>query len=649
MKKSKVIFSFVLLFMLVMFVSFASAEWWGDLFGKITGRVTGNESNESSGSCSDLCPSGALDCVGNGYRTCGDHDSDGCTEWGTEIVQCGSDATCAPLDGGCKSTTTVPCSDSDGGEVYGTKGTVSGTNSSGSYSEVDTCAGDKLSEWYCSDDLTSAWGGGYTVDCSTISGYDTCSAGACIQNSTSSSCSDSDSGKDYLTKGTVSGTNDTGSFSETDYCSAGGGSLIERYCYSQEEHSYAYVTCSVQYGSDYYCSDGACVTNSTDPCSDSDGGKDDFKTKGSASLTNSSGAYSKTDYCSGDWVVDQYCGNDYSIWTTSVRCSVEYGSDYFCSDGACVTNSTSSSSNDASSTTTTSPPTSVSTSSSTSGGTSFGGSTGTFDVTESIEELIEEGEKVIKEIRNFVDENGNEIDIESKVRVRNDGSSVREEERKFRDKRGNEVEIKVKTEITAEGLVITDEDRKFIKDGKEVKIKIKIESKNGNVKIKREIKVGDNSIDSKLELLQEFESGEIKLKANLSNGNSQDIKIMPDRASEIALEQLRIKGLVIELKEVGKGGDLSAVYVASGNETGRFLGLFKVKLKLEAQIDSESGEVIDVDRPWWAFLVRGDEHPESGIEVTISDEENDSIAVSNETGVTDYDNEGNQTGINNSV
>src|SRR3989344_6813496 len=78
---------------------------------------------------------------------------------------------------------------------------------------------------------------------------------------------------------------------------------------------------------------------------------------------------------------------------------------------------------------------------------------------------------------------------------------------------------------------------------------------------------------------------------------------MPDEASEIALEKLKSKGFIIELKEVGEGDELRAVYIAKEDKEGRLLGLFKIKLKSEAQIDSETGEVISLEKQWWKFLV----------------------------------------------
>jgi len=132
---------------------------------------------------------------------------------------------------------------------------------------------------------------------------------------------------------------------------------------------------------------------------------------------------------------------------------------------------------------------------------------------------------------------------------------------------------------------------------------------------------------------------------NLSNGRKAEIKIMPETASEKAIERLGELGFTIELKEVGKGdavdncnglaeeecknnfectpvyekcpalGDctqtmpfvecthhnIRLVYELSGNKEGKFLGIFKIMAKVKAQVDAETGEV-KVIKPWWSFL-----------------------------------------------
>ena len=91
---------------------------------------------------------------------------------------------------------------------------------------------------------------------------------------------------------------------------------------------------------------------------------------------------------------------------------------------------------------------------------------------------------------------------------------------------------------------------------------------------------------------------------NLSNGRNAEIKILPETASERAVERLGNLGFNITLKEVGKGDKAKVVYELTGNKEGKFLGIFKIMAKVQAQVDAETGEV-KIIKPWWAFLAKG--------------------------------------------
>lgn len=92
---------------------------------------------------------------------------------------------------------------------------------------------------------------------------------------------------------------------------------------------------------------------------------------------------------------------------------------------------------------------------------------------------------------------------------------------------------------------------------------------------------------------------------NLSDGRRTEIKIMPETASERAIERLGELGFNVSLKEVGKGNESRAVYEVVGEKQGKMLGLFKVRGKVSAEVDAETGEVIKTHKPWWAFLASG--------------------------------------------
>ena len=159
------------------------------------------------------------------------------------------------------------------------------------------------------------------------------------------------------------------------------------------------------------------------------------------------------------------------------------------------------------------------------------------------------------------------------------------------------VETRVSGEKTRETTTITLMDQN--QNRYQVTMRTETKEKDGEEQIK--IKVRDVEIDSDVELEAE---GDL-LKAKLSNGNKQDVKIMPDTASDTAIETLQMKGLNVELKEVGEGNDLSVVYEAEGNKTVKFLGLFKVRAQVRAMISAENGEILRLEQPWWYAFAFG--------------------------------------------
>ena len=103
---------------------------------------------------------------------------------------------------------------------------------------------------------------------------------------------------------------------------------------------------------------------------------------------------------------------------------------------------------------------------------------------------------------------------------------------------------------------------------------------------------------------------ESKLTMQTSNGRNAEIKIMPDTASEKAIERLKLKvcseenNCTIQLKEVGKDSKYFVAYEIDANNEVKILGMFKKKMKVQAQIDAETGEVILIKKPWWSFLAK---------------------------------------------
>jgi len=122
------------------------------------------------------------------------------------------------------------------------------------------------------------------------------------------------------------------------------------------------------------------------------------------------------------------------------------------------------------------------------------------------------------------------------------------------------------------------------------------------------LEVGGVSAECVNEIKQEKIQNKTKLYVGLSNGRNAEIKVMPDTASERALERLRLKNCVeeegcsIELKEVGSGEQAKLAYEMKTQRQSKVLGLFGVRMQVQAQVDAESGEIVRVKKPWWAFL-----------------------------------------------
>lgn len=121
------------------------------------------------------------------------------------------------------------------------------------------------------------------------------------------------------------------------------------------------------------------------------------------------------------------------------------------------------------------------------------------------------------------------------------------------------------------------------------------------------LEVGGVGVDCDCNMTQERVNNKTKLKTKLSNGRNAEVKVMPDRASETALERLRLKNCAegecsIELKEVGQGEGARLAYEVKTQRSSMIFGLFGKRMDVEAQVDAETGEVIRVNKPWWAFL-----------------------------------------------
>ncbi len=122
------------------------------------------------------------------------------------------------------------------------------------------------------------------------------------------------------------------------------------------------------------------------------------------------------------------------------------------------------------------------------------------------------------------------------------------------------------------------------------------------------IRAGGVEANSSLEITRITSQEKTNLQAGLSNGKTSEIKIMPDTASEIAMERLGLKvcsaenNCVIQIKEVGSGEQARAVYEVKADKKAKLFWILNTKMNVRAQVDAQSGNVTQIKKPWWAFL-----------------------------------------------
>jgi hypothetical protein len=140
------------------------------------------------------------------------------------------------------------------------------------------------------------------------------------------SCSDTDGGVNYYTRGTVSGRGSNGSYTYTDFCFSGSG-LTEYYC-AFGNTSYSEPS-SVNYNCPYGCSNGTCQEQQ-EWCQDFDG----FDPWTSSWVNASNGVF--VDTCIGSntsnsTLLEGVCTNNQGDYT-EIDCAI-YG--VSCTDGRC--------------------------------------------------------------------------------------------------------------------------------------------------------------------------------------------------------------------------------------------------------------------------------------------------------------------------
>ena len=82
--------------------------------------------------------------------------------------------------------------------------------------------------------------------------------------------------------------------------------------------------------------------------------------------------------------------------------------------------------------------------------------------------------------------------------------------------------------------------------------------------------------------------------------NDKEVKIMPDTASQKAINILELKkDIEIELKNTGK-----PTYEIIGMKEVRLFGFIKTEMPIKTEVNGETGNIENTERPWWSFLAK---------------------------------------------
>ena len=218
------------------------------------------------------------------------------------------------------------------------------------------------------------------------------------------------------------------------------------------------------------------------------------------------------------------------------------------------------------------------------------------------------------------DNNGGMDRNRTKIRTREiitrDGCTIKIE-KEVKIENGRRVEIVKRKMVCADGTK------------EEVKLIIENITEDGRFRerIRYEFKGEELEVEAEdgINLSENTTGNEYRLRAKLRNGNFTDIKIMPDTASEIALARLRAHNFTIQLREKIHKNIPRVVYNIEANKSGRFLGIFKFAMKVEGEVDPETGEFLGISKPWWAFLIVEQDETGTGDKKTLNlTEQNDS-------------------------
>jgi len=134
----------------------------------------------------------------------------------------------------------------------------------------------------------------------------------------------------------------------------------------------------------------------------------------------------------------------------------------------------------------------------------------------------------------------------------------------------------------------------------------KVEIKSNSNAQYNESGEGDFSVNGEKIMVQKGSSIQLQehSRVMLSNGENFSINVTPGQARVRAQERLNLScdNCTLELKEVKSQNGTRVAYEVQAEKQARVLGLFRAKVRVSADVDAETGEVLDTKKPWWAVF-----------------------------------------------
>ena len=209
-------------------------------------------------------------------------------------------------------------------------------------------------------------------------------------------------------------------------------------------------------------------------------------------------------------------------------------------------------------------------------------------------DLSNEAKALIQELSESLANYDGEVEIEVKAEKEDDGV---------------ETEVEVEGTLNAEQQVLLSDLESSLQSlleslDREVEVKIKIEHELRTARVmvveagnsgNTIVKFGDSEVRTRVQLYHH--NGEVY--GNFGDNETRLINILPDELQERIRERMKLR---LELKndtvEINQEGE----YEFEADKEARFLGVFKVKERTRFHVNPETGEILNVNAPWWGFL-----------------------------------------------